>query len=403
MSEADRQILFGLVAIRLKLVSLAQVSRALSDWSNDGEHSLARLLIERRQLDEASGALVESAVLHHVTMAGGNAASSLDSFTGSEDLEALRHVLERTLKPTPVEDTVARGASRPTASLEPGNGHAKPRDATHVNFESDEGSHGTIIYDGVTGASPTFEILRPLARGGLGEVFVAKDGRLNREVALKLIDGSQAADGQSRARFLLEAEITGGLEHPGIVPVYALGENADGRLFYAMRLVRGETLKERIRKFHNAGSISRQAVAFRQMLNHFVRICDIVAYAHSRGVLHRDLKPSNVMLGKFGETLVVDWGLAKPIDRLVEGRPSVHDEVTLRPVSGSSVQATLHGRAAGHAAVHEPGAGAWAARADRPGERRLRDGRDLVLHLDRWTAVARDQRRRRGAQPGGAG
>ena len=99
MNEADRQILFGLVAIRLKLVSLAQVSRALSDWSNDGEQSLARLLIERRQLDEASGALVESAVLHHVTMAGGNAASSLESFTGSEDLEALRHVLERTLKP----------------------------------------------------------------------------------------------------------------------------------------------------------------------------------------------------------------------------------------------------------------------------------------------------------------
>ena len=342
-------------------------------------------------------------MLHHVTMAGGNAASSLESFTGSEDLEALRHVLERTLKPGPVEDTVARGASRPTASLEPGNGRVKPRDATHVNFESDDASQGTVIYDGVTGGSPTFEILRPLARGGLGEVFVAKDGRLNREVALKLIEGSQAADGQSRARFLLEAEITGGLEHPGIVPIYALGENADGRLFYAMRLVRGETLKERIRKFHNAGSISRQAVAFRQMLNHFVRICDIVAYAHSRGVLHRDLKPSNVMLGKFGETLVVDWGLAKPIDRLVEGRPSVHDELTLRPVSGSSVQATLHGATLGTPQYMSPEQATRAARAHRPGERRLRLRRDLVLHFDRWTALARDQRRRRSAGPRGAG
>ena len=82
---------------------------------------------------------------------------------------------------------------------------------------------------------------------------MARDGRLNREVALKLIEESQAADPQSKARFLLEAEITGGLEHPGIVPVYALGENSDGRLFYAMRLVRGETLKERIRKFHERG------------------------------------------------------------------------------------------------------------------------------------------------------
>ena len=178
-------------------------------------------------------------------------------------------------------------------------------------------------------------------------MFVAKDGRLNREVALKLIEESQAADPQSRARFLLEAEITGGLEHPGIVPVYALGENSDGRLFYAMRLVRGETLKERIRKFHNAGSISRQPVPFRQLLNHFVRICDIVAYAHSRGVLHRDLKPSNVMLGKFGETLVVDWGLAKPIEPSGESQPAVLDEVKLRPISGSSVKGTMHGATLG--------------------------------------------------------
>jgi WD40 repeat protein/serine/threonine protein kinase len=344
VNDADRQILFGLVAIRLKLVTLSQVTRALSDWSTNGEVSLARLLIERRQLDLASGALVESAVEHHVTMAGGDAASSLESFSGSDDLEALRHVLERTIKPGPaMEKTVARGEGPAVAAQKSGNGRSKPREVTHIDLESDERSHGTLIYDGVSGSGATFEVLRPLARGGLGEVFVARDGRLNREVALKLIEESQAADSQSRARFLLEAEITGGLEHPGIVPVYALGENSDGRLFYAMRLVRGETLKERIRKFHNAGSIGRQPVAFRQMLNHFVRICDIVAYAHSRGVLHRDLKPSNVMLGKFGETLVVDWGLAKSIEPSAESPATVHDEVKLRPISGSSVKGTMHG------------------------------------------------------------
>ena len=217
-------------------------------------------------------------------------------------------------------------------------------------------------------------------------MFVARDGRLNREVALKLIEESQAADAQSRARFLLEAEITGGLEHPGIVPVYALGENSDGRLFYAMRLVRGETLKERIRKFHSAGSISRQPVPFRQLLNHFVRICDIVAYAHSRGVLHRDLKPSNVMLGKFGETLVVDWGLAKPIEPSGESQPAVLDEVDAAADLRQQRAGDLARRDAGDAAVHEPGAGARAARPGRPRERRLQPGRHAVLHPDGLSA-----------------
>ena len=120
VNDADRQILFGLVAIRLKLVSLAQVSRALSDWSTDGERSLARLLIERRQLDEASGALVESAVVHHVTMAGGDAASSLESFAGSEDLEALRHVLERTIEAGGVQ----RRRRSPAADSRPASGTA---------------------------------------------------------------------------------------------------------------------------------------------------------------------------------------------------------------------------------------------------------------------------------------
>ncbi len=348
VNDADRQILFGLVAIRLKLVTLAQVSRALADWTTSGEVSLARLLIERRQLDEASGALVESAVEHHVTMAGGDAASSLESFSGSDDLEALRHVLERTIKPgAAMEKTLTRGGGPASSAKPAGNGRSKPREATQMDADGLDRSHGTLIYDGVSGAGATFEVLRPLARGGLGEVFVARDGRLNREVAVKLIEESQAADPQSRARFLLEAEITGGLEHPGIVPVYALGENSDGRLFYAMRLVRGETLKERIRRFHHAGSIGRQPVAFRQLLNHFVRICDIVAYAHSRGVLHRDLKPSNVMLGKFGETLVVDWGLAKPIEPSGDSQPPALDEVKLRPISGSSVKGTMHGATLG--------------------------------------------------------
>jgi serine/threonine protein kinase len=115
---------------------------------------------------------------------------------------------------------------------------------------------------------------------------------------------------------LLEAEITGGLEHPGIVPVYGLGAYPDGRPFYAMRFIHGDRLQDAIADFHKPDNTSRpwrdRTLALRQLLGRFIDVCDAIAYAHSRGVLHRDLKPGNVMLGRFGETLVVDWGLAKP-------------------------------------------------------------------------------------------
>jgi serine/threonine-protein kinase len=127
-----------------------------------------------------------------------------------------------------------------------------------------------------------------------------------------------------------EAEITGRLEHPGVVPVYGLGQYADGRPFYAMRFIKGDSLKDAIRAFHStdgergkapdgpaasSGSRAVRKLAFRQLLGRFVDVCNAVAYAHSRGVLHRDLKPGNIMLGKYGETLIVDWGLARALDQ----------------------------------------------------------------------------------------
>src|SRR5262249_48354619 len=170
-----------------------------------------------------------------------------------------------------------------------------------------------------TSAGTRFRILRLHDRGGLGNVYVARDEELNREVALKEIRPHYAHDPESRARFLLEAEVTGGLEHPGVVPVYGLGTDADGRPFYAMRLVKGDSLKEAVARFHRGESAGQvpggRALAFRQLLRRFVDVCNAVAYAHSRGVLHRDLKPANILLGPYGETLVVDWGLAKVVGR----------------------------------------------------------------------------------------
>ncbi len=191
-----------------------------------------------------------------------------------------------------------------------------------------------------------YQVLRSHARGGLGEILVALDTELKRQVALKVIQSSHANDPVSQARFVLEAQVTGGLEHPGIVPVYGLGRDADGRPYYVMRFIEGETLKAAIMRFH--GREGRQEdprdreVLFRRLLQSFVAACNAVAYAHSRGVVHRDLKPENIMLGPFGETLVVDWGIVKtlesrePEDRK-EGGTSADREDPSLTLPGSAV------------------------------------------------------------------
>ncbi len=200
-------------------------------------------------------------------------------------------------------------------------------------------------------------VLRRHARGGLGEVFVAYDKELHREVALKEIRPDRAGNAASRARFVLEAEITGRLEHPGIVPVYGQGEFGGGRPFYAMRFIQGDSLKEAIARFHEAEGPGRdpgeRALALRGLLRRFVDVCNAIAYAHSRGVLHRDLKPGNVMLGKFGETLVVDWGLAKAVGQSECG-PGVVAERALRPAAAGGSTPTVAGSAVGTPAYMSP-------------------------------------------------
>jgi serine/threonine-protein kinase len=192
-------------------------------------------------------------------------------------------------------------------------------------------------------------VLRPHARGGLGEVFIAQDQELGREVALKEIRLGHADHPDSRARFVREAEVTGQLEHPGVVPVYSLGAYADGRPYYAMRFIRGDSLQQAIEAFHRADGPGRdpgeRALSLRQLLGRFVDVCNAIAYAHSRGVLHRDLKPGNIMLGQYGETLVVDWGLAKARGETGEATGSA--EGPLRPALGSDAAPTQTGKAFG--------------------------------------------------------
>ncbi len=167
-----------------------------------------------------------------------------------------------------------------------------------------------------------YEHLKEQGRGGMGRVLSVWDRRMAREVALKELlpdtvarRGSDPDTGVARqrviARFLKEAQVTGRLQHPGIIPVHEIGERADGTLYYTMKFVRGKTLRQAIR---DAQTLEERM----DLLPHYVDMCQAMAYAHAHGVIHRDLKPSNVMIGEFGETLVIDWGLAKETDSAEE-------------------------------------------------------------------------------------
>jgi serine/threonine-protein kinase len=169
--------------------------------------------------------------------------------------------------------------------------------------------------------------------GGLGEVFSAHDEELGRDVAIKFIRARHAANDDMVSRFYIEAEVTGRLDHPGVVPVYGIGESWDGRPCYAMRFIDGVNLRSAIHEFRTNDwkSLGRGAwrMEMHRLLEHLVAACDTVAYAHNRGILHRDIKPENIMLGRFGETLIVDWGLAQCIQRDEQAKAS--GEKTLLP------------------------------------------------------------------------
>ncbi|MBI2924061.1 MAG: protein kinase, partial [Planctomycetes bacterium] len=201
-----------------------------------------------------------------------------------------------------------------------------------------------------------YTVLKEHARGGAGRILIAIDHRLGREVAIKELLHEQPAPGGSeplnprsldavRERFLREARITGQLEHPNVVPVYEIGARDDGTLFYTMKLVRGRTLAEEIQRIQADTSIDAAEKLARRLklLDAFTAACQAIAYAHARGVVNRDLKSQNVMLGDFGETVVLDWGLAhargqEDPDR---GKVARHKFRPPRPVSASTSDSAL--------------------------------------------------------------
>ena len=195
---------------------------------------------------------------------------------------------------------------------------------------------------GTVGDDSRYQILGEIARGGIGIVYKGRDRDLNREVALKVLRAEYTGRPDVVQRFIEEAQVGGQLQHPGIVPVYAMGMQPDGRPSFAMKLVKGRTLAELLES--NPRGVDLTTV-FQQMVQ-------TIAYAHSRGVIHRDLKPANVMVGAFGEVQVVDWGFAKVLGQEEPARPEQTIVQTVR--SGSEGSQSLVGSVMGTPAYMPP-------------------------------------------------
>jgi eukaryotic-like serine/threonine-protein kinase len=335
---ADRNLLLGIIALQMDFISRDDLIAAMNAWVLNKTTALSRILRDQGALTESRRSLLDALVEEHIKLHDNDPQKSLAAISSLGSICAHLSL---------IADPDVQ-ASLPHLSA--------------IRVDRDDDGLRTAPYPTVgdlTSAGARFRILRTHAKGGLGEVFVARDIELNRNIALKEIHDEFADDPRYRARFEFEAEVTGGLEHPSIVPVYGRGHTADGRPFYAMRFIRGDSLKEAIRRFHHVESQSRRdpsqrRLELRGLLGRFIDVCEAVGYAHSRGVLHRDIKPGNVMLGRYGETLVVDWGLAKTLEQPPEPKSEPESELPLRPTSGSAVEATQAGLAIGTPAYMSP-------------------------------------------------
>lgn len=300
MPPNEKNRLVATIARMLKLVREDDLTAALAAADARADRSVSQILLDRRLISERQRQLLETLAAEHA-----EGISGIDE--PNESASGPQSIVSR------LSDSF--GGLTPTMPAG-GDWHGPPLRELNIEIQGAEANR--------------YDVLGSHARGGLGEIYLALDKQLHREVALKEIQPRHADDPNSRARFVQEAEITGGLEHPGIVPVYGLGTRADGRPYYAMRFIRGRSLHEAIHDFHSDGDVvdddetakpqrprpiaahgDFRSVEFHRLLRSFVGVCHAMEYAHSRGVLHRDLKPANIMVGDFGETLVVDWGLAK--------------------------------------------------------------------------------------------
>jgi serine/threonine-protein kinase len=313
--DTDHNLLFGVLALQAGLLDNDQFAAACAAWATGKDTPLADLLAQRGWLTPEECGEVERMLARHLGRHGGDARASLATLT--------RGNVERAL--ASIADPDVAGS---LATLPPADGPALPP---------------TVHYR--PGSRERYTRTRLHARGGIGQVWLARDEDFGREVALKALLPERADSQATWLRFVEEARITGQLEHPGIVPVYELAaRDTDRQPFYTMRFIRGRTLADAVQDYHRRRRAGQAApLELRELLSAFVSVCNAVAYAHARGVLHRDLKPANVVLGDYGEAIVLDWGLAKLRGR-EEGAADL-PPVALRP--GEAREQTVQGQVLG--------------------------------------------------------
>jgi eukaryotic-like serine/threonine-protein kinase len=255
-SAIDRNLFFGLLALQMDFITREAFLTALGAWIKEKTRPLGDLLVERHSLAAGDCALLNAIAAEQVPRGRGETPKGLTASLGP--LDAIEHDLQ-SIPDAEVQAGIARlmAMQRLARGEEPTLPPQGEADGTFTPHPMER-----------------FELLRQHAWGGLGEVYVAHDRELNREVALKRLQERHAGSADSRIRFLQEAEITGGLEHPGIVPVYGMGMSEDGRPYYAMRFIRGKTLRAAIDKFHSADARSpaKWRTGLRHLLGRFVAV-----------------------------------------------------------------------------------------------------------------------------------
>jgi serine/threonine protein kinase len=283
---ADRNLLFGVLALQADLIDSSQFARACVLWSAQKHVPLEEVLVEQGWLSGDDCTDVLRLLERKLSKHGDDARASLAAVLGAEARRSLAGIADPDVQRSLAELPVRAGRVL-VSTVAPRSESRQRYTLTHLH-----------------------------ARGGIGQVWLAHDDEIGRDVALKELRPERGGEVALTARFLAEARITGQLEHPGIVPVYELSRRpGDDQPFYTMRFVKGRTLRDAIGAYH----AKRQKGEARpldlvSLLGAFVGVCNAVAYAHSRGVVHRDLKPQNVVLGDFGEVIVLDWGLAKLVE-----------------------------------------------------------------------------------------
>lgn len=284
--DTERDLLFGVVAFQSGAIDADELAETCAAWAAEPTVPLADLFVKRGLLTDEQRTAVEKAVATELERHESNPRASLEATIDGRSLDAIR------------------GVSVPDGSLEAKLKLSAAVQAGHVVIGK--------LSPGEAEPKERYTLTHLHAKGGMGRVWLARDTSLGRQIALKELRPDQADNSIIYSRFLYEAKITAQLEHPGIVPVYEVGEGEVP--YYTMRFVQGHTLSEAIRSYHKeraAGEAS--SVRLVELLSAFVGVCHAVAYAHSRGIIHRDLKGQNVVLGGFGEVMLLDWGLAKRV------------------------------------------------------------------------------------------